>query len=276
MKKLFFISILTSVLISCNSDSSKSKKNNPHKKSVGAGEDFIRAISKEQEQEILLLIQLFKKNDVDRIVDRIAYPLHRDYPIPAIENKEQMRTRFYEVFDEKLITEIASSNVDDWSTVGWRGIMLDQGIVWLSDDAKSITGINYQSSDEKVIYDKLIETQKAYVHESISRFKRPVLSLITSNYMVRIDEMSDETYRYSSWKLGVKQTEKPDLILTNGVLDFSGSSGNHVYTFTQGKFRYRVYRNLLGEGNYSPVRLEVEKEDKVIINQTGSLLHEQI
>lgn len=268
--------MLTSVLISCNSDSSKSKNNNPHKKSVGAGEDFIRAISKEQEQEILLLIQLFKKNDIDRIVDRIAYPLHRDYPIPAIENKEQMRTRFYEVFDEKLITEIASSNVGDWSTVGWRGIMLDQGIVWLSDDAKSITGINYQSSDEKVIYDKLIETQKAYVHESISRFKRPVLSLITSNYMVRIDEMSDETYRYSSWKLGVKQTEKPDLILTNGLLDFSGSSGNHVYTFTQGKFTYRVYRNLLGEGNYSPVRLEVEKEDKVIINQTGSLLHEQI
>lgn len=276
MKKLFLISMLTSVLISCNSDSSKSKNNNPHKKSVGAGEDFIRAISKEQEQEILLLIQLFKINDIDRIVDRIAYPLHRDYPIPAIENKEQMRTRFYEVFDEKLITEIASSNVGDWSTVGWRGIMLDQGIVWLSDDAKSITGINYQSSDEKVIYDKLIETQKAYVHESISRFKRPVLSLITSNYMVRIDEMSDETYRYSSWKLGVKQTEKPDLILTNGVLDFSGSSGNHVYTFTQGKFTYRVYRNLLGEGNYSPVRLEVEKEDKVIINQTGSLLHEQI
>lgn len=274
MKKLFFISILTSVLISCNSDISKSKKNNPHKKSVGAGEDFIRAISKEQEQEILLLIQLFKKNDVDRIVDRIAYPLHRDYPIPAIENKEQMRTRFYEVFDEKLITEIASSNVDDWSTVGWRGIMLDQGIVWLSDDAKSITGINYQSSDEKVIYDKLIETQKAYVHESISRFKRPVLSLITSNYMVRIDETTEGVFRYVSWKEGQKQSEKPELVLNKGSVEYSGSGGNCVYIFRSGKYIYRVFRNVMGEGYEKAVTLSVEKEGMVILEEDGDLLSE--
>lgn len=274
MKNLFLISILTSVLISCNSDISKSKKNNPHKKSVGAGEDFIRAISKEQEQEILLLIQLFKKQDVDRIIDRIAYPLHRDYPIPAIENKEQMRDRFFEVFDEKLMEEIASSNVDDWSTVGWRGIMLDQGIVWLSDDASFISGINYQTLKEKAYQKQLIADQKAHVHESIAKFERPELLSITDRFMVRIDQMPDNSFRYASWKKGKSQTEEPELVLTSGIVEYSGTGGNHVFSFKKGIYTYNVYRNLMGEGDYSEINLEVLKSGDKIIYESGELINE--
>ncbi|MFM2037187.1 MAG: hypothetical protein RL432_126 [Bacteroidota bacterium] len=273
MKNIIIVSIITFLLISCNAEISKPTKNRPHKQSVGAGEDFIRSISKEQEREILHLIQLFESQDTNGIVDRVAYPFDRDYPIPAIENKEQMRARFSEVFDEKLMEEIASSNADDWSTVGWRGIMLDQGIVWLSDDASLISGINYQTLKEKAYQKQLIADQKAHVHESIAMFERPELLSITDRFLVRIDQMPDHSFRYASWKKGKSQTEQPDLVLTDGTVESSGTGGNHVFSFKTGIYTYNVYRNLLGEGDYSEINLEVLKSGDKILFESGKLIN---
>jgi len=264
------------LLVGCTSSNKKANRKE-QQKTISKGEydsDDFRSLSPEQEKEIKKLILLFKKNEIEEIVKRISYPLIRDYPIPAIHNEEEMKTYFDEVFDESLKTEIAKSTPSDWSQVGWRGVMLNQGIVWLSDDGTTITGINYRSKKADERYSKLIEAQKAAVHTSISEFKRPIFSSITASYMIRIDEITEGVFRYVSWKEGQKQSEKPELVLNKGSVEYSGSGGNCVYIFRSGKYIYRVFRNVMGEGYDKAVTLSVEKEGVVILKDDGDLLSE--
>jgi len=193
--------ILCLLLIGACTFSNKKANKKEQQTSVSTGEydaDDFRTLSPKQEKEIKKFILLFKKNETEEIVKRISYPLVRDFPIPAIQNEVEMNTYFDEVFDESLKTEIAKSTPSDWSQVGWRGIMLNQGVVWLSDDATTITGINYRSKKADERYSKLIEAQKAAVHKSIAEFKRPIFSSITASYMIRIDETTEGVFRYVS------------------------------------------------------------------------------
>lgn len=269
--------ILCLLLIGACTFSNKKTNKKEQQTSVSTGEydaDDFRTLSPKQEKEIKKFILLFKKNETEEIVKRISYPLVRDFPIPAIQNEVEMNTYFDEVFDESLKTEIAKSTPSDWSQVGWRGIMLNQGVVWLSDDATTITGINYRSKKADERYSKLIEAQKAAVHTSISEFKRPIFSSITASYMIRIDETTEGVFRYVSWKAGQKQSEKPELVLNKGSVEYSGSGGNCVYIFRSGKYIYRVFRNVMGEGYDKAVTLSVEKEGMVILEEDGDLLSE--
>jgi hypothetical protein len=269
--------ILCLLLIGACTFSNKKANKKEQQTSVSTGEydaDDFRTLSPKQEKEIKKFILLFKKNETEEIVKRISYPLVRDFPIPAIQNEVEMNTYFDEVFDESLKTEIAKSTPSDWSQVGWRGIMLNQGVVWLSDDATTITGINYRSKKADERYSKLIEAQKAAVHTSISEFKRPIFSSITASYMIRIDETTEGVFRYVSWKEGQKQSEKPELVLNKGSVEYSGSGGNCVYIFRSGKYIYRVFRNVMGEGYDKAVTLSVEKEGMVILEEDGDLLSE--
>ena len=269
--------ILCLMLIGACTFSNKKANKKEQQTSVSTGEydaDDFRTLSPKQEKEIKKFILLFKKNETEEIVKRISYPLVRDFPIPAIQNEVEMNTYFDEVFDESLKTEIAKSTPSDWSQVGWRGIMLNQGVVWLSDDATTITGINYRSKKADERYSKLIEAQKAAVHTSISEFKRPIFSSITASYMIRIDETTEGVFRYVSWKAGQKQSEKPELVLNKGSVEYSGSGGNCVYIFRSGKYIYRVFRNVMGEGYDKAVTLSVEKEGMVILKEDGDLLSE--
>ncbi|MCF8330723.1 MAG: hypothetical protein K9I37_10330 [Crocinitomicaceae bacterium] len=269
--------ILCLMLIGACTFSNKKANKKEQQTSVSTGEydaDDFRTLSPKQEKEIKKFILLFKKNETEEIVKRISYPLVRDFPIPAIQNEVEMNTYFDEVFDESLKTEIAKSTPSDWSQVGWRGIMLNQGVVWLSDDATTITGINYRSKKSDERYSKLIEAQKAAVHTSIAEFKRPIFSSITASYMIRIDETTEGVFRYVSWKAGQKQSEKPELVLNKGSVEYSGSGGNCVYIFRSGKYIYRVFRNIMGEGYDKAVTLSVEKEGMVILKEDGDLLSE--
>lgn len=269
--------ILCLLLIGSCTFSNKKANKKEQQTSVSTGEydaDDFRTLSPKQEKEIKKFILLFKKNETEEIVKRISYPLVRDFPIPAIQNEVEMNTYFDEVFDESLKTEIAKSTPSDWSQVGWRGIMLNQGVVWLSDDATTITGINYRSKKADERYSKLIEAQKAAVHTSIAEFKRPIFTSITASYMIRIDETTEGVFRYVSWKAGQKQSEKPELVLNKGSVEYSGSGGNCVYIFRSGKYIYRVFRNVMGEGYDKAVTLSVEKEGMVILKEDGDLLSE--
>ena len=53
----------------------------------------------------------------------------------------------------------------------------------------------------------------------------------TDNYIIRIDTIGKNNYRYASWSIDKKTSEKPDLGLTKGKVVFEGSGGNHLYKF---------------------------------------------
>lgn len=95
------------------------------------------------------IITLFQQKNIQKISNFVNFPLRREYPIPEIKNREQFKQRFNEVFDKKLIDKIAHSKTEQWSEVGWRGIMLANGDVWIDSDEGKIIAVNHQSDFEK-------------------------------------------------------------------------------------------------------------------------------
>ena len=226
----------------------------------------------EEMDSIKKLIELFKKVDIEGISNKISYPLDRDYPIPSIRDKEEFIKRFHEVFDQKLIDNIAQSDISQWTEVGWRGIMLDNGVVWMSFQPGFISAINYQSKREKNIQAELIRKDKEQLHATLKNFKSPVYKIQTEKFLIRIDELSENSYRYVSWKAGAEEAIQPDLVLKNGLCEMQGSGGNHEFTFVNGIYTYKVRRNILGERDSPDVTIQVEKRGEIIFIAPGSLI----
>ncbi|NHB57473.1 hypothetical protein [Acinetobacter shaoyimingii] len=223
-----------------------------------------------QKKSVSELIQIFKKNDVSMIAQKIEYPLLREAPIPNVKNSIDLKSRYDEVFDSKLIKRIASSNINQWSSMGWRGIMLNDGEIWF--DGEKITAVNYSSPAEKQRRQQLITEKKTGLHASLKAFKTPKLVFQTSKHLVRIDELNNGKYRYAAWKANQSQSSQPDLILVNGKVKSEGSGGNHSYIFKRGHYTYTVYRNLIGSDDTPDVLLEVKQNAKVILEQNGKLI----
>jgi hypothetical protein len=220
------------------------------------------------------MISLFKAKNIEAISEKISYPLEREYPIPSIKDKAEFKQRFEEVFDAYLVAKIAHSKIEDWSEVGWRGIMLDNGEVWMGNADGTITSVNYQSNFEKQRKESLIAEDKDKIHPSLKTFKLPTYKIKTEKFLIRIDELTTGKYRYASWKINDNETTKPEIVLQNGTIEFEGSGGNHLISFVNGKFTYKVYRIILGEGDSPEIRLIVEKEGRTILTQDGTLILE--
>jgi hypothetical protein len=150
--------------------------------------------------------------------------------------------------------------------------MLDNGVVWIESYDGKITAVNYQSNFEKKLKKDLIEKERESVHTSLKAFESPIYKIKTKKYLIRIDKLSDSKYRYASWKIGEQESSKPDLILKNGQLEFEGSGGNSVITFSNGNYKYKVYRNIIGEDNSPDITLEVEKNGQTILTEDGTLI----
>lgn len=215
---------------------------------------------------------LFKQRNIDSIASIIEFPLHRQYPIPSIKNEKEFKERFSEVFDEILVDKIINSKIKQWEEVGYRGIMLDNGIMWIESSEANIIAVTYQSNFEKKLRQDLIAKEKESVYSSLKTFESPIYKIKTKKYLIRIDKLSDSNYRYSSWKIGEKESSKPDLILKNGQWEFEGSGGNSVITFSNGIYTYKIYRNIIGEDNAPDITLEVEKGGQIILTEDGTLI----
>ncbi len=111
-------------------------------------------IEQEHNEVVSEFIEVFKANDLDKISSYILYPLNRESPIPPITNKNQFIKRFNEIFDDFMISKIINSDIaKDWHAVGYRGIMFENGVIWLNHDGKLIA-LNYQSEAEKKLKKK--------------------------------------------------------------------------------------------------------------------------
>ncbi|WP_419677491.1 hypothetical protein ACN2EN_06865 [Aliarcobacter lanthieri] len=218
-----------------------------------------------QIENIQKTIKAFQENDIEYISNNlIKYPLKRQYPIPSIKNQEELKKRFIEVFDDKLIKEIKNSKIEDWSEMGWRGIMLNQGTLWLNFD-QIIIAINYQSDFEKRLRENLIKQDKEQLHSSLKDFIEPTYKIKTKNFLIRIDKIDDSKYRYSSWKIGRSQSSKPDLVLLNGEIEYQGTIGYQYFTFKNRNYTYEI--------DIDATSLEVMKDNKTILFEKGELLN---
>src|SRR5262245_23493384 len=100
---------------------------------------FGQDLTKEQENLVIDFINSVKSKDKEKVISKISFPFSREYPIPSIKNKQEFLDRYNEVIDDQLTGIIINSRPSrDWSTVGWRGIMLLNGEVWLDYDGRLI------------------------------------------------------------------------------------------------------------------------------------------
>ncbi|KQM74849.1 hypothetical protein ASE74_02390 [Pedobacter sp. Leaf216] len=211
-------------------------------------------------------IATVKSGSIEKLSAKIKYPLTRTYPIPPIKNKQEFIKRYKEVFDDQLIKKIINSKpTTNWSDVGWRGIMLLNGNLWLDTDGK-IIAVNQQSKLEAKEQTKLINADKNKLYSSLANFTQPVLVLETAQYRIRIDDLGNNNYRYASWSLKSNMSEKPSLVLTKGRLTADGSGGNHNYQFKSGQYTYTCYITVLGEEDSPPAQLTITKSGKEILS----------
>jgi len=106
------------------------------------------ALEQKYHESVSPVITAFADHDKPTIAALISYPLKRQYPIPDIKNEAEFINRFDEVFDDELAKVIAASNINtDWDKVGWRGIMLNNGVMWVDTDGK-IIAVNTQNAKE--------------------------------------------------------------------------------------------------------------------------------
>ena len=206
----------------------------------------------------------------ESVSNLVYYPLERKYPLPPVKNKQDFLDRYEDIFDSKLQQEIINSNpLTDWSGMGFNGIMLHNGTLWIDYDGM-LFRLNYQSEKESRMRKKIIEAERKTLHESIQAYEQPILIMETSTYKIRIDDLGNENYRYASWKLDNKINDKPDLILTDGSILAYGSGGNHAYIFTNGNFRYECGIWLMRQkGDNSPASLSVYENEEVILRQNA-------
>ena len=151
------------------------------------------------------------KNDLSRIID---FPLVRPYPIPSIE-RDEFIVRYHEVFDDEFVRTIAASKLSDWSSVGWRGIMLHNGLLWIRYDG-TIRSVNYRSKFEVAeqtrllqLRDELREQERGQLHYSLRQYFAPVLDWKTDTYRIRIDQIHENEYRYAAWRADASHDANP-------------------------------------------------------------------
>jgi hypothetical protein len=67
-------------------------------------------------------------------------------------------------------------------------------------------------------------------------------------------------------------TDKPDLVIENGVFYADGTGGNHHYEFKKGNFRYECHFIVLGEKDAPPAVLTVYQSGKEILSQDAKIV----
>lgn len=235
---------------------------------------FVGAQNSKPEYQIFIkkFIDNVKSDNKEAIGDLVSYPLKREYPIADVINKADFVKRYSEIFDTTLKNEITKSNPEkDWSDMGLRGIMLNHGSIWL-DINGSLIAVNYQSKFESDLKNKLIASQKKELDSSIAFFQTPICILETAKFKIRIDNLGNNNYRYASWSIKKKMTEKPDLVIYRGNLILEGSGGNHQYEFKKDNFTYECAIIVMGEKNLPPARLTIYQGSKVIVSQDAKII----
>lgn len=217
------------------------------------------------------IISLFKQNNINAISSRVHLPLTRENPIPSINDEKELKARFNEVFDEKFMKEISNSKIEQWTKVRGKGIMFEDGILWMDSVDGKIFAVNHIGDLEKKFLQGLIDKERDNLFASLRDFQTSIYKIRTARFLIRIDELPDSTYRYAAWKITEDESTEPELVLTDGKIDTRGSEGNHSFVFTDNSYTYNIFRNTTNQDR-PDITIVVEKDGRVILAEDGDLM----
>lgn len=236
-----------------------------------------QALEPKLKAEVSKIIDAFKQNDRVAISYMVSYPLLRHAPLAPINNHNEFLKRYDEIFDKTILDIITRSNIHtDWDHVGWRGVILDNGIVALDPEGK-IIDINYDSPFEKAMISKLNPIVARNIPKGrravgrdrgASNFNQAVVEVTTPRFHIRIDDIGQGAFRYASWPIDKKTSDAPDLILNNGRILRAGR--NQRFVFDNGTYSYQLNIDSARAGTEPSGSLEILKGGQPWIREVAT------
>ena len=248
------------------------------KKILEVSDTTIYGVKKEiRNRNIESIISAFKKMDIEEISKLVEYPIERYFPIPSINNALEFQNRFHQIFDPYLINLVKNSSLKDWHEDDF-GIWLffvqkdnSWDRLYRLNHSGLITDIRHLSEKEEEYKNKLIEIEKKSLHSSLREYILPYIKIKTDNYLIRIDELKNDKYRYASWKKGKKESSKPDLVIYNGEL-IPDKGGSRIIFYNK-EFTYEVEHHFIGGKRSPEYSLNVKKGEKLMLIEAGVSNH---
>ena len=227
-------------------------------------------LSLEYQGAISKLIDTFKNGNKKEIANLILYPLFREYPLTPIDNEIDFLKHYDEIFDDLLIQVITKSNPSlNWVQVGMKGIMLNNGTIWLEFDGK-ICGINYITEIGEKYKQDLISEDIKNLHPSLIPIKELIHTIETKDYKVRIDLLPNDELRFSIWDFHKSMKDNPKLVIKGGEHLPQGSGGNSIYQFKNGDLMYLCSINRISDNVKYDAELVVFKNNILLYSQEGN------
>jgi hypothetical protein len=211
------------------------------------------------------VITLMREGRIEALAERVRYPLKRTFPLSSLWQPADFVERYDEIFDEAYRQKIIASTEGSWNHFGWRGRSYEG--LWVDEDEDIIRAINHESPAEEARRLALIESIRAILHPSLQDFAEPLEYMETAKFKIWIDKTADGSYRYASWSRRFSLSGEPDLVLTGGSLELSGSMGGKIYTFTNGDVQYQVFAS--GSAKSGRPYITVEQGGKQLLRQEG-------
>lgn len=204
-------------------------------------------LTKEHQQYINRVVELVKNDNVQQLADLVIYPIKRPYPIPNITNKREFILYYPTLFDEAFKAELLNPELikdrtsysEDYQRLSmlWNKLLMNK--------EGKITAIHNDSPVQKKLQANLEKEAKTLVHKSINTWESIGLLCKTERFLIRIDNLGDEKYRYAAWDKSKTMSDKPDLILFDGEYEY-GSSGNYTFIFKSAKWTYELNYIVVG------------------------------
>ena len=188
---------------------------------------------------IKAFIKSVQSKDKRRIAKFMALPR-----LGAANEKEFIK-RFDLFFDDDLMNKIASSDPKtDWSYAGDWGIKLENGLLCFCPYDGKVTRVNYETAAKKALVAKWLAYNKKMLHPSLVHFEQPIATFETKHYVIRIDRIKDDIFRYACWNKTKKMRQElywaltPDLVLTGKGNYSGGCMGGYWCDFKNGSYTY--------------------------------------
>ena len=205
-----------------------------------------------------------KNGRKELVAKAVSYPLDRKYPLEPIRSEDEFLFHYDEFIDTSVINLLIDA---EWDRYGWRGVSCDSNVLWGEiDENGEFTVYSFQlNSIGESRWEESVESQRNRLHPSLRDYETPEIMFKSGRYIIRIDRMPDESYRYASWKDGKSISSRPDIIITGGTLDVQGTIHNECYSFRNGDYEYQViYGGFWESGAFV---LTVSKNSKVLLTQ---------
>lgn len=183
------------------------------------------------------LKRLFDPLDKEAVAQQIHYPILIKYPL-EIRNEAELLEHWDLIFDDKLVSRITDSSISDWSRVGWRGVMLDNGAVWVNEGSGKIRTTVYTTDKAQRLFEAFTENLKKKLHPSVAEYGTNKMDLISTRYRLRMDWLDDDVLRLALWESGKDISNEPKVVLMSDDWRYEGSAGYFYATFRKDGLRY--------------------------------------